>query len=250
MCLFRKKTAFEKCCEEHLKQNSQNFTYVFQDTEFNIEIKSLWPFILNYAQIQNTPQELKAVIGALANLSDEDIIGSLVRLSPSMGDLLSGSHPRFTFVMKDKVFVVIAKANFIPNENHPSTLALYSTLNPKLRLTKKALAKAYKTLLANPELVSEKSAEALKREKYHAGHIAALKRLYDGMLCRIHFRPNSKYGPYEDGLPILYIGFEDMQSHKINIRVRNGDKYDDKNDHVIATYLNLDDVLLDGWELD
>ena len=250
MCQLRKKTPFELCCEEHLAKGDQKFTYIFQDLEFTIQVKSLWTFILEYANIKNRPEEIKAVLSALKDIRDEDILNSFVRISPTMGDLLSGSHPRFTVYMEDKVLVVIANDSFTPNENHPITCALYDSLPTELRMTKTLLENSFNTLLENPALITEKSAAALKEEAYIQKNLKVLEKLFNSMMYRIHFKANEKYGPYGETYPTLYIGFDDMSAYRYSIRLKEGKKYEDSTDPVVATYGSLKELLSDGWKLD
>lgn len=250
MCLFRKKTPFERCCEEHLKTGDQEFTYIFQDLEFTIQVKSLWTFILDYAKIKNRPEEIKAVLSSLEDISDKDILYSFIRVSPTMGDLFSNSHPRFSVYMKDKVLLVMANDRFIPNQSHPVTCALYNTLPPKIRITKKVLKKSFKKLLKAPALITEKSEAAIHIEQYVKENLKTLRDLFESMRYRIHFKANNKFGPYEEDYPILYIGFEDMSRTDYNIRLKQGDEYEDSTDPIIATYGSLESLLSDGWEMD
>ena len=250
MCFFKKKSAFEACCQEHLKQNERQFTYVFQDTTFNIEVKSLWPFILNYARIRNRPDEIKSVLTALEGLSEKDIQESFTCFVPTMGDLLTGSHPRFTVKIGDNVLVVMAQDSFVPNTKHPATSALYASLPSKLHISKKELVKAFNRLLQHPELMQEKSRAQTKLEEYIRDYLGELERSFEAMSHRIHFKPNEKFGPYEDTIPILYIGFNDMSARDINIRYRPEDDYNEDTDPVIAHYNTLRELLEDGWELD
>ena len=87
-------------------------------------------------------------------------------------------------------------------------------------------------------------------DSYVKTYLKGLEEAFWNMFYRIHFKPNPKFGPYEESLPTLYIGFDDMSNNDVNIRLKSGDEYDDSQDKVIAHYESLKDLLEDGWKLD
>ena len=87
-------------------------------------------------------------------------------------------------------------------------------------------------------------------DSYVKTYLKGLEEAFWNMFYRIHFKPNPKFGPYEEDFPTLYIGFDDMSNNDVNIRLKSGDEYDDSQDKVIARYESLKDLLEDGWKLD
>lgn len=244
-------TVLEKCCIEHLQKNDTKFTYLFRDVEFAVEIKPLWSFLLKYAQIRNRTDEIQAVLSNLDRISEEDIKDSMLRVVPTMSDLISNSHPRFVIHYEDKIFLFIAESeHFTANKEHAVTSELYSKIPSGMLVTKEFLKQSYNELLKNPDLVQEKSDAATEIEEYTKQYLNILESNYEKMFYRIHFQPNKKFGPYEEDFPLLYIGFSDMSIREVNIRHKIGEDYDDTNDPIVASYGSLKDLLMDGWKLD
>ena len=215
-----------------------------------MKVQPIWPFVLNYARIRNRTDEITRVLESLDQYREQDIMASFIRLSPEFSDILTGSHPRFTVHIDDCVLVVTAQDDFIANKNHPVTEKLLSGIPAEYLMTKDVLAKTLSRLLENPELMVGKTKMAEEIDSYVKNHLADLENAFWNMCYRIHFKPNPKFGPYEEDLPTLYIGFEDMSKNVVNIRLKSGDEYDDTQDKVIAHYESLKDLLKDGWELD
>ena len=245
-----KSNSFIAFCKTHLEQQENEFTYVFQDTDFVVKVQPIWPFVLNNAHIRNRTDEITRVLDSLNQYQEKDIMASFIRLSPEFSDLLTGSHPRFTVHIDDCVLVVTAQDDFIANKNHPATEKLLSGIPAEYLMTKDVLSKTLTRLLEHPELMEGKTEKADEINSYTKASLAVLEKAFWEMSYRILFKPNPKFGPYEDDFPTLYIGFDDMSNNDVNIRLMSGDDYDEKQDKVIAHYESLKDLLNDGWTLD
>lgn len=245
----QKTNSFIAFCKSHMEKQENEFTYVFQDTDFVVKVQPIWPFVLNYAGIRNRTDEITRVLDSLDQYQDNDIMESFIRLSPDFSDILTGSHPRFTVHMDDCVLVVTAQDDFT-NKNHPATEKLLSSIPVEYLMTKDVLLKTLKRLLEHPELMEGKTEKADEIDSYVKTYLKDLENAFQNMFYRIHFKPNPKFGPYDEDFPTLYIGFEDMSNYDVNIRLKSGDEYDDMEDKVIAHYESLKALLKDGWELD
>ena len=246
----QKNNSFIAFCKSHLENQENEFTYVYQDTDFVVKVQPIWPFVLNYAKIRNRTDEITQVLDSLKQYQEKVIMASFIRLSPEFADLLTGSHPRFTVHIDDSILIVTAQDDFIANKNHPATEKLLSGIPAEYLMTKDVLSKTLTRLLEEPELVEGKTEKADKIEAYIKTYLPVLEKAFWDMAYRIHFKPNPKFGPYSESFPTLYIGFEDMSDNEVNIRLKSGDEYNDENDKIIAHYNSLKDLLKDGWNLD
>ena len=89
-----KYNSFIAFCKSHLEQQEDEFTYVFQDTDFVVKVQPIWPFVLNYARIRNRTDEITRVLESLDQYRGNDIMASFIRLSPEFSDILTANITR------------------------------------------------------------------------------------------------------------------------------------------------------------